>query len=94
MKGQNSLRVGSALGSTRGMGPGEGLGRSGCSEEFAVCLTGEEEPLKNVVVVLVPSHFRDVKTETQRGKVTGFSSIRSSGTACDYGLCWGPLDPS
>lgn len=50
MKGQNSLRVGSASGSTRGMEPGEGLGRSGCSEEFAVCLTGEEEPLKNVVV--------------------------------------------
>ena len=51
MKVQNSLSVGSAAGSTGGMEPGEGLGRSGCSEEFAVCLTGEEEPPKNVVVV-------------------------------------------
>lgn len=56
MKVQNSLSVGSAAGSTGGMEPGEGLGKSGCSEEFAVCLTGEEEPPKNVVVVVACSH--------------------------------------
>ena len=54
MKVQNSVSVGSAVGSTGGMEPGEGLGRSGCSEEFAVCLTGEEEPRRMLLLVLVP----------------------------------------
>ena len=68
MKVQNSVSVGSAVGSTGGLEPGEGLGRSGCSEEFAVCLTGEEEPRRMLLLVLVPPILGMGKLRPREGK--------------------------
>ena len=64
---QSSLLVGGVAGSRGGLESGEGLGGSGCKEEFAVYPTGKEEPLKNFYCRLFD--FRDGKSEAERERM-------------------------